>query len=143
MAKRTATARWHGTVQDGDGRIALGQGAWEGPYSYKSRFEDGDGTNPEELVAAAHAGCFTMAVATALATRNYTAESLETSAHVHLRFGEKGAEIPKIELTLRGRVPDIEQEEFAELAEAAKRHCPVSKALAGVGEIVLDAQLEA
>jgi lipoyl-dependent peroxiredoxin len=142
MAKRRATAKWHGTVKDGEGSIALGQGGYEGPYSFKSRFEDGNGTNPEELLAAAHAGCFTMSVSTVLTMAGHPPDSLETNANVWLRMGESGPQIPKIELTLRGRVPGITQDEFAEHAKLAERSCPVSKALAGVGEIVLDAQLE-
>ena len=141
MAKRTATAKWRGTMMEGDGTVALGTGAFEGPYTFKSRMGDGEGTNPEELMAASHAGCFTMTLSYLLGEAGHPAESLETLANVHVRAGESGPEIPKIELTLRGRVPGMSEDDFVKHAETAKVSCPVSKALASVREITLDAAL--
>jgi len=142
MPKRTATAKWTGTIREGEGELGLGSGAWQGPFSARSRYEDAPESNPEELLAAAHAGCFTMALALILSMVEHTPESLETEAIVHLRSKEGGFEIPKIELSVRGKVPGIGEEEFAKHAATAKKHCPLSKALAAVEEITLDAQLE-
>jgi osmotically inducible protein OsmC len=142
MPKRTATAKWEGNVMEGTGTIGLGSGAWEGPYSARSRYEDAPESNPEELLAAAHAGCFTMALALILGMAEHEPESLDTEAVVHLRQKEGGFNIPQIDLVVRGKVPGIDQEEFEKLAGRAKKHCPLSKALAAVEEITLDAQLE-
>jgi lipoyl-dependent peroxiredoxin len=142
MATRTANARWEGDLASGNGTMDLGNGAWTGPYSAKSRFEDGEGTNPEELIAAAHAGCFSMAFAHELAQAGHTAESVETTAQVHLNPADGGFAISRIDLTTRARVPGIDEDEFQRIGEQAKAGCPVSKALAGVGEINLDATLE-
>lgn len=140
MATRTAKARWQGTVTDGSGTMALGSGSYEGPYSFRSRFEDGKGTNPEELIAAAHAGCFSMAFTHILGEASYTANSVDTSAGVHLSSVDGGFAITRIDLTARADVPDIDQAQFAKLADAARSGCVVSKALAAV-EITLDATL--
>jgi lipoyl-dependent peroxiredoxin len=142
MPKRTATARWDGTLAEGSGRIGLGSGTWEGPYSARSRFEDGPETNPEELLGAAHAGCFTMALSLILGNAGHEPESLHTEAVVHLRQQDGGYHIPQIDLKVRGDVPGIEQEEFEKHAGTAKEVCPLSKALGAVEEITLDAQLE-
>ena len=142
MAQRTGSAKWEGSLKAGEGTVVVGDGVWEGPYSFSSRFEEGDGTNPEELIGAAHAGCFTMFLSGVLDEAGHTAESLETTASVHLRTGDEGPSITKIELALRGRVPGIDQEEFQRHAETAKKNCPVSKALAGVAEMTVDAQVE-
>jgi lipoyl-dependent peroxiredoxin len=143
MAKRTANARWNGTLTEGDGTMEFGGGAFSGQYSFKSRFEEGEGTNPEELIAAAHSGCFSMAFAGALEQAGHRPESVETTADVHLtpKDGD-GFEISRIDLHTRGRVPGIDADEFAEVAEDAKRNCPVSVALASVREINVDAELE-
>jgi len=141
MALRTSTAHWDGNLKDGGGKVALGSGAWEGAYTFKSRFEEGDGTNPEELIAAAHAGCFSMFLSGVLGEAGHEPESIETEARVHLRVGDGGPEIHQIDLVTRGRVPGLDADEFAKHAQTAKQNCPVSKALAGVGEITLDAQL--
>jgi osmotically inducible protein OsmC len=140
MAIRTASARWGGSLQEGDGKMALGSGAYEGPYSFRSRFQDGDGTNPEELIGAAHAGCFSMALSAVLGEGGHTPDSIETSAKVHFNTGEGGPKIERIELRTRGSVPGIDEAGFKEAAEAAKANCPVSQALTGV-EISLDAAL--
>jgi osmotically inducible protein OsmC len=142
MPKRTATAKWDGTLQEGSGRIGLGSGAWEGPYSARSRFEDAPESNPEELLAGAHAGCFTMALSLILGMNDHPPERLETEATVHLKQKDGGYEIPQIDLAVRGKVPGIDQEEFEKHATTAKDVCPLSKALASVETITVDAQLE-
>ena len=140
MPARIADAEWRGNLMEGTGRVHLGSGTFEGPYDFKSRFGDGGGTNPEELIAAAHAGCFSMALANILAGAGHTAESVRTTAKVHLgKVGESFA-ITKIELSTEGRVPGIDAAAFQTHAEAAKKGCPVSKALAAV-EITLTARL--
>jgi len=139
-AARQATAVWTGGLKDGSGRMKLGSGAWEGAYSFNTRFEDEPGSNPEELIGAAHAGCFSMALAGALGRAGFAPTRIETAAAVHLRLGEGGAAISRIDLHCRAEVPGIDAAAFAEQAEGAKKNCPVSKALAAV-EIVLDAQL--
>jgi osmotically inducible protein OsmC len=144
MAARTANALWEGSLQEGRGQMSLGSGAFEGNYSFKSRFEEGEGgTNPEELIAAAHAGCFTMALSLVLGQGGNEPESLQTQAKVTLRnLDDAGPTITKIALTTRGRVPGIEQEAFDKAATTAKETCIVSRALAGVEEITLEATLE-
>jgi lipoyl-dependent peroxiredoxin len=141
MAVRNANANWHGSLRGGDGAMRLGSGAFEGPFSFRSRFEEGEGTNPEELIGAAHAGCFSMALANGLSEAGHEPDSVETDARVHLEMGDEGPGITRVELRTRARVPGIDEEEFRRQAEAAKQNCPVSKALGGV-EIELDAQLE-
>jgi lipoyl-dependent peroxiredoxin len=140
MAVRTANAEWVGALQDGSGKMAFGSGAFEGQYSYASRFEEGTGTNPEELLGAAHAGCFSMAFANALATAGHDPQRVETTSRVHLVPAEEGPSITQIELQTQAEVPGIDEEEFQRHAKTAEESCPVSKALAGV-EISLDANL--
>jgi lipoyl-dependent peroxiredoxin len=140
MAVRTANAEWVGALQDGSGKMAFGSGAFEGQYSYASRFEEGTGTNPEELLGAAHAGCFSMAFANALATAGHDPQRVETTARVHLTPAEEGPSITQIELQTQAEVPGIDEEEFQRHAKTAEESCPVSRALAGV-EISLDANL--
>lgn len=142
MAVRTATAKWEGSLKEGAGRVALGTGALETAYSFASRFENGEGTNPDELVAASLAACFTMQLSGVLGEAGHEPEALETEAEVHLRQDE-GLKLARIDLRLRGRVPGLDQDGFAEHARKAKELCAISNALAGVGEITLDAQLEA
>jgi lipoyl-dependent peroxiredoxin len=142
MPARTATARWQGGLRDGNGTMRLGSGAFEGQYSFSSRFEEGTGTNPEELIAAAHAGCFSMALSAGLEAAGFTPTSVDTTAKVHLVPGNGGFRISRIDLTTSATVPSIEATAFQEQAEAAKANCPVSKALAGV-DIQLDASLVA
>jgi lipoyl-dependent peroxiredoxin len=141
MPARTATARWEGGLQGGHGSMALGSGAFEGQYSFSSRFEEGTGTNPEELIAAAHAGCFSMALSAGLERAGFPPDSVETSAKVHLERGDSGFEISRIDLVCNATVPGIEEAAFQEQAQIAKANCPVSKALAAVA-IELDATLE-
>lgn len=137
MPVRKANAIWNGTLKEGSGVMKLGGGAYNGPYSYQSRFEDGVGTNPEELIGAAHAGCFSMFLSALLSKDGFTPESIETTAKVYL---EAGPTIAKIELNTTANVPGLDAAKLQEYAEAAKANCPVSKALASV-EIVLNAAL--
>lgn len=140
MPVREAKAVWNGTLKEGKGTMRLGSGAFEGAYSFSSRFEEGKGTNPEELIGAAHAGCFSMALAGGLGKAGMTPRKIETSSKVHIGKVGEGFGITKIELNTRGDVPGIDEATFRKYAEDAKKGCPVSKALAGV-EIVLDAKL--
>jgi osmotically inducible protein OsmC len=137
MPVRKANAIWNGTLKEGSGVMKLGSGAYDGPYSYQSRFEDGAGTNPEELIGAAHAGCFSMFLSGLLSKDGFTPESIETTAKVYL---EAGPTIAKIELNSTVNVQGLDAAKLQEYAEAAKANCPVSKALASV-EIVLNAAL--
>jgi osmotically inducible protein OsmC len=143
MPTRTATASWDGPFARGSGSMSFGRGAFEGSYSAGSRFEEAEGTNPEELIAAAHAGCFSMAFALVLGEAGHEPESIETQADVTISKVAEGYEIDRIDLRTRGQVPGIDQDEFERLAGAAKDGCPVSKALGAVGEINLEAELAA
>jgi lipoyl-dependent peroxiredoxin len=141
MPARTANARWEGGLKDGKGSMRLGGGAFEGQYSFSSRFEEGTGTNPEELIAAAHAGCFSMAFAAGLERAGHSPNSVETEAKVHLSPADGGGfMISRIDLVTTADVPGIEEDAFQQAARAAKEGCPVSKALAAV-EITLAASL--
>ncbi|WP_336036065.1 OsmC family protein [Halobacterium yunchengense] len=140
MVERTARATWNGTLPRGNGSLSLGSGAFEGPYDFRSRFEDGAETNPEELVGAAHAGCFSMALAAELDRAGYDPEAVETAATVHLEEGDDGWTITRSHLDTEVAVADVEDEEFQAIAETAKENCPVSRALGGV-EKTLDAAL--
>lgn len=134
------TAKWQGDLKTGSGMFTAGDGI-SGDYSYKSRFEDGPGANPEQLIAAAHASCFSMALSAGLAEAGTPAESVKTDAAVTLRLVDGAPTITKIALTTVGVVPGIDTAAFEEQARAAKQGCPVSKALAGVPEITLEASL--
>jgi lipoyl-dependent peroxiredoxin len=140
MAVRKANAVWNGGLKDGSGRMALGSGAYEGPYSFASRFEEGKGTNPEELIAAAHAGCFSMALAAALERAGHPAKRVATAARVHLEKTDAGFRITRIDLTTEAEVPGIDDAAFQAQAKGAKEGCPVSQALKVV-DITLDAKL--
>ena len=140
MIKRTAKAIWQGDLKDGSGSLELGSGAFKGKYSFTSRFEDGAGTNPEELIGAAHAGCFSMALSSELSKAGYTVEEINTEAIVSMEKGEEGFGITRVKLVSQARVKDIEMEEFAKFASGAKQNCPVSRALSGV-DILLEAHL--
>lgn len=141
MAVRTASARWQGGLPDGSGTMKLGGGAFEGQYSAASRFEEGAGTNPEELIAAAHAGCFSMALTAALGRGGFSPQSVETTAKVQLLKRDEGFRITRIDLETVADVPGIDNAKFQEIAEGAKSGCPVSVALGGVPEIALSARL--
>ncbi|UVK37569.1 OsmC family protein [Mesorhizobium sp. AR10] len=141
MTIREASAEWQGTLKEGSGRLLLGSGVFEGAYSFPSRFENGPGTNPEELIAAAHAGCFSMALSAILGSADHVPVHIRTVAKVHLGATAAGPTITRIELETRADVPGLEPEEFQRLAEAAKTTCLVSRALAGVSNISLKAEL--
>lgn len=141
MKVREAEAEWNGNLVDGDGTMKLGSGAFEGKYSFASRFEEGSGTNPEELIGAAHAGCFSMALSNVLEEDGYSPERIETDARVTLDEVEGDFKITGIELVAEGSVPDITEEDFREKAELAKDNCPVSVALSAT-DISLEASLK-
>lgn len=134
------TAKWEGDLRSGGGTFTAGDSI-SGEYSFKSRFEDGPGANPEQLIAGAHAGCFAMALSNILAEAGHTPESVEADAEVTLGIVDGAPTITKVALSTVGRVPGIDQETFQKHADEAKAGCPVSKALAGVGEITLQATL--
>src|SRR5206468_646652 len=138
MPVRKAEARWEGDLPSGKGTMRFGGGAFEGQYSFSSRFEEGAGTNPEELIAAAHAGCFSMALSAGLEKAGYNPNSVETEAKVHLSPADGGFKISRIDLVSTADVPGISKDAFQQAAQGAKEGCPVSKALAAV-EITLDA----
>jgi osmotically inducible protein OsmC len=142
MPTRNAEAVWEGDLKSGKGTVKLGSGAFEGAYSFSSRFEHGTGTNPEELIGAAHAGCFTMALSHALSQAGFPPKRIHTTAKVHLAKSGDGFSIPRIELVTEAEVPNINEAKFYEQADSAKRNCPVSKLLAAA-EITLDAKLVA
>lgn len=129
MAIRESSAIWKGNLPEGKGSMRLGSGEYEGSFSYLSRFEGGSGTNPEELIGAAHAGCFSMYLSLILSQAGHTPTKIETTAKVHLGEGPK---ITHIELSTVGEVPGIDEKTFGEFAEKAKKGCPVSQALAAV-----------
>ena len=141
MPIRTATARWEGNLPEGSGTIKTGKGGLGGNYSFKSRFEEGEGTNPEELIGAAHAGCFSMAFSKGLADAGFTATSVETIAKVHLDKVEGGFGVTRIDLETEGDVPGIDEGTFQKIAEGAKENCPISKLLSPGAEITLSAKL--
>jgi osmotically inducible protein OsmC len=140
MAKRKGSAEWKGGLKDGKGSLTVGERAWQGSYSFGSRFEEGQGTNPEELIGAAHAACFSMALSAGLERAGYKPTRVATTAEVELRAGEEGPRISTITLRTEGEVPGIDEKMFREQAEQAKKNCLVSKALTGV-DIELDARL--
>jgi len=140
MIKRKANAIWEGDLKKGEGVLSVGSGAFTGKYSFTSRFEEGAGTNPEELIGAAHAGCFSMALSGDLTKAGYVVDEIRTEAIVSMEKGESGFSISGIKLVTKAKVPEIKMEEFAEIASGAKNNCPVSKALNAV-PIQLEAHL--
>ena len=141
MATRDGSAEWQGDLPSGSGTVRVASGLFEGAYSFSSRFEEGTGTNPEELIAAAHASCYAMALSNILAEHGHAPESVATTARVHLRNVDGAPTIARIDLQVEARVPDIDDQHFLEHAREAKEGCPVSRALAAVPEIELDARL--
>lgn len=140
MAVRKANAKWEGNLKDGKGEMRFGSGAFEGRYSFASRFEEGEGTNPEELIGAAHAGCFSMALAGGLTSAGFEPKSIQTTANVHLEKLEGGFSITRVHLETEAEVPGIDENTFQERAKSAKDSCPVSMALGGL-EIHVTAKL--
>ena len=139
MLKRTGHAEWQGTLKEGQGNVKMGT-AYEGPYSFTSRFENGSGTNPEEMVAAAHAACFSMALSAGLEKAGHPSKSVNTKATVHLEKSDAGFGITTIVLDSEADVPGIDEGAFQEIATATKSGCPISKALSAV-DIQLNAKL--
>jgi osmotically inducible protein OsmC len=142
MPTRNAHARWQGDLKSGTGTMKLGSGAWEGPYHFGSRFESATGSNPEELIGAAHAGCFSMALTGGLNKAGFQPRQVQTTAKVHLEKVGEGFAITAIDLDTDADVPGIDEATFQQHAQAAKTGCPISKALAAV-EIRLNARLGA
>ena len=141
MPTRTSDAQWSGDLKTGRGEMKIGHGSYTGPFSYQSRMEAGSGTNPEELLAAAHAGCFSMAFSAMLSGNGHVPDKVHTIAAVTFGPVEGGFAITKIALTTEAHVPGIDAEKFQKIAHEAKAGCPVSKALAAVKEITLEAKL--
>jgi osmotically inducible protein OsmC len=141
MATRNGSAEWKGDLKGGSGTVKVGDGVFEGAYSFSSRFEEGEGTNPEELIAAAHAACFAMALSLILTEAEHPPESIRSEAKVQLRIVEGLPTIARIDLEVEGSVPGVDEEAFRGFAEKAKEGCVVSRALAGVPEIELSARL--
>ncbi len=140
MATRTGSAVWEGTLKSGQGRMKLGSGAFEGAYSFSSRFENGSGTNPEELIGAAEAGCFSMALSLGLEKAGFPPKRIATTANVKLEQSAGGFRITAIDLETEADVPGIDDAKFQEQAEQTKKNCPVSVALSGT-QINLRARL--
>ncbi|MDX1656591.1 MAG: OsmC family protein [Candidatus Competibacteraceae bacterium] len=140
MTTRSAQAHWEGDLKSGKGSMKLGSGAYEGQFSFKSRFEEGTGTNPEELIGAAHAGCFSMAFSNMLSEAGHVPTRVQTHAKVRLEMVDGAPTITKIHLDCQAQIPGIDESTFQEIAAKAKTGCPVSRALGGV-DISLDAKL--
>jgi osmotically inducible protein OsmC len=140
MAIRKASARWDGNLREGKGLVKLGDAGLETAYSFHSRFEDGVGTNPEELLGAAHAGCFSMAFSADLGRAGYDPEWIQTDAEVHFQKLEQGWRVTKITLHTEAKVPGLDENEFQEIAQASKIGCPISNALGSV-DVSLEAKL--
>jgi lipoyl-dependent peroxiredoxin len=143
MTARNGSAEWHGDLKSGGGTITVGDRVFEGGYSYESRFGEGAGTNPEQLLAAAHSACFTMALANGLSAAGHPPQSLRTNASVQLRNRDGAVTLARIDLVTEGDVPGLDERQFQRYADEAKKDCPVSRALAGIPEIVLEARLDA
>ena len=140
MPVRTADAQWEGNLKDGKGTMRLGGGAYEGPYTFSSRFEEGSGTNPEELIAGAHAGCFSMKFSADLDAAGATPHSVHTTANVHLDKVEGGFKITRIHLVSEAQVDGIDEAKFQEVAESSRQNCPISGLVTGA-EITVEAKL--
>jgi len=139
MPTRNAHARWEGSLKEGRGEVDFGNGVFKGAYSFASRFEKGTGTNPEELLGAAHAACFAMALSLVLGNAGFTPEYVDATAHVTVAPHDGGFKITKSHIVCEGKVPDIDEATFAQHAQEAKADCPISQALAGT-KIMLDAK---
>src|SRR5919202_840900 len=141
MATRNAKATWSGNLKEGEGSMALGSGVWEGPFSFKTRLEEGQGTNPEELIGA-EAACFSMQLSATLSEAGHVPESVQTDAKVHIRNIDGKPTISQIDLVTRARIPGLDDETFQKTAQETKAACIISRALGGVGNINVEATLE-
>jgi osmotically inducible protein OsmC len=141
MTARNGSAEWRGDIKSGSGTVTVGNGVFEGAYSYGSRFGEDEGTNPEQLIAAAQAACFTMALSSILAAAGHTPESVRTNARVQLRYVNGTPMLARLDLDAEGHVTGVDAKQFQHYAEEAKATCPVARALAGIPEIVLTAKL--
>jgi osmotically inducible protein OsmC len=141
MATRNGSAEWRGDLKGGSGKLEVGDGVFSGAYSFSSRFEEGEGTNPEELLAAAHASCFAMALSDILAEDGHAPDSVRARAAVHLRPVDEQPTVARIDLEVEGSVPGMDEESFDSYAEKAKSGCPISRALAAVPEVTVSARL--
>lgn len=141
MTARNGSAEWRGDIKNGSGTITVGDGVFKGAYSYGTRFGEDAGTNPEQLIAAAQAACFTMALAALLGGAGHVPESLHTNAVVHLRNINGAPTLTRLDIDTEGHVPGVDEQEFQRFAQEAKVNCPVARALAGIPEIVLTAKL--
>jgi len=135
MTARNGSAVWRGDLESGSGTVTVGDGVFEGAYSFQSRFAEGEGTNPEQLIAAAHAGCFTMALSSILSAAGHAPESVRTNARVQLRNVDGAPTLTRIDLDTEGQVAGVGEQQFQRYADEAKATCPVSCALAGIPEI--------
>jgi osmotically inducible protein OsmC len=141
MSIRTAAARWDGTITEGSGTMRTGKGGLEAPFSFASRFQEGEGSNPEELIGAAHAGCFSMALAKGLQDAGFPPTLVQTTANVHLDQVDGRPTVTTIDLVTRATVPGIDEGTFAKVAEGTKENCPISRLLSPGATITLDAAL--
>jgi lipoyl-dependent peroxiredoxin len=141
MTARNGSAVWRGDLESGSGTVTVGDGVFEGAYSFQSRFAEGEGINPEQLIAAPHAGCFTMALSSILSAAGHAPESVRTNARVQLRNVDGAPTLTRIDLDTEGHVAGVGEQQFQRYADEAKATCPVSRALAGIPEIVLTAKL--
>ena len=142
MATRNASATWRGNLKEGEGTMALGSGVWEGPFSFKTRFEESNGTNPEELIGAAEAGCFTMALSHALSEAGHVPDAVETQAKVHIRNVDGNPTITQIDLETHAKVPGLDDDTFQQTAQTIREVCIISRALGGVETINVTATLD-
>jgi lipoyl-dependent peroxiredoxin len=142
MATRNASATWKGNLREGEGTMALGSGVWEGPFSFKTRFEDGQGTNPEELIGAAEAACFSMQLSSTLSEAGHVPDWVETQAKVHIRNIDGAPTISQIDLATHAKIPGLDDETFQKTAQETKDVCIISRALGAVGTINVEATLE-
>jgi osmotically inducible protein OsmC len=142
MATRNARATWKGNLKEGEGTMALGSGVWEGPFSFKTRFEEGQGTNPEELIGAAEAACFSMQLSATLSEAGHVPDSVETDAKVHIRNIDGAPTISQIDLVTHAKIPGLDDATFQKTAQETREVCIISRALGGVGNITVEATLE-
>jgi lipoyl-dependent peroxiredoxin len=144
MATRNANATWRGTLKEGEGTMGLGSGVWEGPFTFKSRFEpeEAGGTNPEELIGAAEAACYTMQLNASLEAAGHLPDRVESEARVHIRQVDGAPTITQIDLITSAKVPGLDDETFQRVAGETREQCIISRALAGVGNITVEATLE-